>query len=291
MPPLRLLLSFLAGSLFPSQTSPSQLSESLLATDRRFSSNAQAAPTRQVFAEMLADSVMWQTPQGFVRGRNAALAAFDASPEAATSRLRWTPIRAGVSADGQHGFTFGYMTQTRADGTTSPLKYMAYWVRTGQSWRVLAYKRSRSSEAATDTAMLPPSLPGHLVPPVRDITVLAAHRTSVMDAERAFSAEAQRVGVGNAFATFGLPDAVNLGGGTAHVVKGNMTIARDVSPNGDLSLASVRWAPDTAFVASSGDLGITFGRITPNEGPRREIPFFTIWRRADARSPWRYVAE
>ena len=38
-------------------------------------------------------------------------------PDNANRPLEWTPIRGGVSADGQHGFTVGYMTLHRPDGT------------------------------------------------------------------------------------------------------------------------------------------------------------------------------
>jgi hypothetical protein len=56
----------------------------------------------------------------------------------------------------------------------------------------------------------------------------------------------------------------------------------------------VSWSADRAIVASSGDLGVTFGFIRPNAG-RPEgagaTPFFTIWRRADVNDRWRYIAE
>jgi len=58
----------------------------------------------------------------------------------------------------------------------------------------------------------------------------------------------------------------------------------------------VDWGPERALVASSGDLGITFGFITPNAEPaagqaKPRFPFFTVWRRASRDAPWRYVAE
>jgi hypothetical protein len=48
-------------------------------------------------------------------------------------------------------------------------------------------------------------------------------------------------------------------------------------------------------VAASGDLGVSLGFIAfkaseADTAPRR-VPFLTIWRRADPRSPWRYVIE
>jgi hypothetical protein len=56
----------------------------------------------------------------------------------------------------------------------------------------------------------------------------------------------------------------------------------------------VSWAPERVIAASSGDLGVTIGWIVPNApSPDRPAknPFFTIWRKANASAPWRYVAE
>jgi hypothetical protein len=58
----------------------------------------------------------------------------------------------------------------------------------------------------------------------------------------------------------------------------------------------VVWSADRAIVATSGDLGVTLGTIR-QKAPGADgktppgAPFFTIWRRADAKSPWRYIAE
>ena len=57
----------------------------------------------------------------------------------------------------------------------------------------------------------------------------------------------------------------------------------------------ITWGPDKgALVASSGDLGVTWGFIRPKEPKASEpaaFPFFTVWRKAAPDSPWRYVAE
>jgi len=48
-------------------------------------------------------------------------------------------------------------------------------------------------------------------------------------------------------------------------------------------------------VASSGDLGVSWGVIRPNEttlsGQRPATAFFTIWHCDGAAQPWRYIAE
>ena len=140
-----------------------------------------------------------------------------------------------------------------------------------------------------------PALPARLVPPSTDAATIERHRHSLDQAERAFSSEAQKIGLGPAFAQFGSADAVNLGGATdPGLVVGAANIARTVATDQPSSGSTLSWAPDRVIVASSGDLGVTIGMIHPNApaaGQQTSFPFFTIWRRSDPKAPWRYVAE
>lgn len=279
------------------QGTPQAVAQTLLEADRAFARAGSHTDMLSALTPMLADGVMMPTPAGsFAIGKPAVLEALRASPDAATSRITWTPIRVGISRDGAHGFTFGYMTQVKADSSRVPLKYMAYWVRDGNEWRVLAYKRGRSAALATDTTPMPSALPAKLVGVVRDTKTLTSLRHDVMHAEQSFSDESQKIGLGYAFAKFGSSDAVNMGGpGLATYIVGADAIAKAVG-GADMKASPVTWGADTAFVASSGDLGITFGIIRRNNAPAGApaasgSPFFTIWRKADSRSPWRYVAE
>ncbi|MCC6989623.1 MAG: hypothetical protein IT181_11530, partial [Acidobacteria bacterium] len=117
-------------------------------------------------------------------------------------------------------------------------------------------------------------------------------------AERAFSDEAQKVGLGPAFAQFGHATAVNMGGAaSAGYVVGAEAIGRLVGGERPGPPSPVEWSCDVALVASSGDLGISFGFIRPNTPPAgatvppQGAPFFTIWTRPSAAAPWRYIAE
>ena len=140
-----------------------------------------------------------------------------------------------------------------------------------------------------------PALPDQIVAPVADAAAIARHRESLDKAERAFSDESQTIGLGAAFAKYGSADALNLAGGSeAGLVIGNDNIAKLVSAGQPATASTLNWAPDKVIVASSGDLGVTIGMIhpnTPTAGQPTSFPFFTIWRRADATAPWRYVAE
>ena len=282
----------------PAGKTPQQLVEELLAADRAFSKASAQTDVVSGLSAMFAPDVMMPIPGNqFARGAAAATAALKGNASNLTARAEWTPIRGGISADGQHGFTFGYMTTKQADGTVIPGKYLSYWVRQKDGWRVAGYKRSRAAaDKKPSLDMMPPSLPASLVAVTIDAAAIEHHRQSLDAVERAFSAEAQKIGIGQAFSKYGSSDAVNAGGpNEASFLVGSEAIGSSVgagSPGG----SPVSWGPDSVLVASSGDLGVTFGMIRSNS-PGRDgnypspVPFFTVWRRASPNDAWRYVAE
>jgi ketosteroid isomerase-like protein len=281
----------------PLSLSPQAAVDELLAADRAYSAASARTDVVTGLTAMFADDVVMPVPGGgFAEGAAKAADALRATSDNARSRIEWVPVRGGIAADGQHGFTFGYMTLHRPDSTRVPLKYLAYWVRRPEGWRVAVYKRGRRPEGEVSLALRPPALPPRMVRPLGDAET-ARFRESLDRAERDFSQRAQVVGLGPAFTEYGSADAVNMGGpnDTAFVV-GAEAIGRVVSAGGPPTGSPVSWAPDRVIVASSGDLGVTIGMIRPNApaangAPAAGIPFFTIWRRATARDPWRYVAE
>ena len=290
-----------APDVGPSETGvaasdPSHVAEELLVADRAFATDAADTDLVAALTAMFAQEVVMPTPAfDFAQGIDEAQRALRADSLNAVSRATWSPIRAGVSADGLHGFTFGYMTVHRPDSSTVPLKYLSYWVKGPNGWRVAAYKRGLRAEGPVDTTAMPPSLPAAISVPVTDEPTLASHRESLTRAERAFSDEAQSIGLGAAFAKHGRPDAVNMGGPSPAWVVGAEAIGAAVGAGGSETSSPVSWAADRGvLVASSGDLGVTFGMIRSNEpsaeGPPDGYPFFTIWRRS-ADGVWRYIAE
>ncbi|HET9453144.1 MAG TPA: hypothetical protein VFO66_02575 [Gemmatimonadaceae bacterium] len=276
--------------------SPAQAVEELLAADRAFGAAARAMNGVEALAATFDDDVILPARTSFANGKAAAVAVLRENPENAQSRLEWSPIRGGISADGQHGFTFGFMTQLVGDSTHT-LKYLAYWVRRPQGWRVLTLRRRRAAPGPRDPAVRAPSLPARLVAPQHDAAKDAGLRASLAAAEQAFSDTAQVVGLQVAFERFGRADAVNLGGaGASDFVYGSPAIGRSVGTATAGQPSPVSWSADHAVVvASSGDLGVTFGYIRPNAPDARRpaggAPFFTIWRRDSPASPWRYIAE
>lgn len=279
-----------------SQSSPTLRStaDELLEADRGYSRAGAGKPVVAALLPMFADGVVLPLGSGFIEGRAPAEAAFRQNPENLTAHVEWAPIRAGISADRRQGFTFGYMTVTKEDGTKVPMKYLAYWVRQQDGWRVATYRRRPRPEGTVSLEMMPASLPKQTVPFTSDRTVLEQHRQSLTAAERAFSDEAQTIGLAASFTKYGREDAVNLGGPDAPgFVVGSAAIGRAVGEGTPTDSSPVSWAADhKVIVASSGDLGVTLGYIRSNDRKDQPaIPFFTIWRRDSPSGPWRYIAE
>ncbi len=268
---------------------PETVVDELLAADRAFSAASAKTDLISGLTAMLADDVTMPLPGGlFANGVEKVAEALRANPDNAKSSVEWTPIRGGVSADGLHGFTLGYMTLRKPDNTTAPGKYLSYWEKGPRGWRVAAYKRGRSPEGSVSLEAMPPSLPMKNMAPVTDAAVVAEYHASLARAEQTFSDDAQTMGLGPAFAKFGSADAVNMGAGRSFIV-GAAAIGRSI---GDSTGSPVVWKSDRVIVASSGDLGVSIGIIRRNgnlTGP--SAAFFTIWRRESPSAPWRYVAE
>ncbi len=276
----------------PASASPAAAVDALLNADRAFAAASARTDVVSGLTAMFADGVIMPAPPGvWIEGAQKAAETLRANPDNAGARAQWTPVRGGVSADNQHGFTFGYMTVKRADGTNLPLKYLAYWVRESKGWRVAAYKRSRRPDGDASLMQLPPAVPPALVRAVRDTGVIAAFERSLRDAEQAFSDEAQRIGLGPAFKKYGSSDAMNMGPGPTFVI-GAEQIGGLIGGPDQPATSPVNWKSDRVLVSSSGDLGVSFGMIRNNANPAAPAaPFFTIWRRARPTDAWRYVAE
>lgn len=289
-----LAISFLAQGNTGVQ-SPQSAVDELLDADRTFSSAGAERSVMESLSAMFDDNVMLPAGASFANGKAKAIEALKSNPSNITGRVTWAPVRGGLSADGTHGFTLGYMTMTAADGKAQPWKYLSYWVKGPEGWRVVAYRRRPRPEGMITTAMMEPSLPATMIPPSTDTAASKAFADSLAAAEKAFSDTAQRIGLGAAFAQFGRPDAVNMGGPKdIGFVLGAEAIGRSVGEGTPTDRSEVEWSADRVLVASSGDLGITFGMIRfhkPREGQPPAVPFFTIWRRDSLSSPWRYIAE
>lgn len=278
------------------QPSPQAVVDELLAADRAFSAASAKTDLVTGLSAMFAPDVIMPNPAGLAYGSQKAIEALRANPSNAGARIEWTPLRTAVSGDGRHGFTAGFMSLHQASGVTLPLKYLAYWEKQRDGWRVLVYKRT-VAKAMPPPAPMTNVLPRQIVAATTDAAVIESYRRSLADAETSFSRDAQKIGIGPAFTQYGSPDAINLGGPDTPVfVVGNQAIGASVGGGGAATGSPVSWGPEKTIVATSGDFGITIGYIVPNapgaDGkPQPGRPFFTIWRRDSPQDPWRYIAE
>jgi ketosteroid isomerase-like protein len=285
------LLGSLARANAQSTTAQRGVDE-LLAVDREQAGRALRLNAVDALAGIFADDVVMPAMGAFHNGREAALAQLRSVPENLNGRLEWDPLRGGISADGQHGFTFGFMTLVRADSTRMPLKYLAYWVKKSDGWKVAVYRRVVRPAGEVANAMREPSLPERTVDVTHDATIIARHARELGDAERNFSTLAGKIGLGRAFTQNAAPDAMNMGGPqSANFLFGPEAIGAGVGA-GQTGPSTLTWGPDTVLVATSGDLGVTIGHILPKPEPgveQRRIPFFTVWKKVGG--VWKFVAE
>jgi hypothetical protein len=268
----------------------------LLATDRALATFGRNRDVVTTLSAAFAPDIVMGAPGGrMATGLAAVIAVLRANPDDSGARMRWTPIRAGISADGQHGFTYGYGTLIRPAGEPLPVKYLSYWIRTADGWRISAYRRARPRMAASPHEILPLILPARMVR-VASPGAAARYAGEIAEAERAFSREAQ-TGLSAAFRRFGAPEAMNMGGPDDAMFRfGPDSIAAGVG--NAVPGTTITWEPTTVRAATSGDLGVSIGLITiatsatDTSAPRqRRIPFFTVWHRPSTRDPWRYIAE
>jgi hypothetical protein len=291
-------IALLAAALLPAAAAAQQKEiDELLAADRAYAAASAKTEIIAGLTPMFSRKIVMPvpatpaTPAKIADGIGQVVEALKANKANEGAKLEWAPIRGGISADGQHGFSFGYMTIHRADGTDVPAKYLSYWIKEDGAWKVAAYKRSGRPAGDVSTALMEPALPAKMVTPSTDVTAIAAFSKSLADAEQAFSDEASVIGLGAAFAKYGRADAMNIGRDAAFTF-GNEAIGKavDSTPSAPSQLA---WKSDhSVMVASSGDLGVSVGWIRQKADPNAPaFPFFTIWRRDNPAAPWRYIAE
>lgn len=104
----------------------------------------------------------------------------------------------------------------------------------------------------------------------------------VVAAERAFAADGLAMGIGASFTRWSLPDAVVIAGGRARTVR---EVYPPEAPR-DPEEPVLKWWPNFAGVARSGELGFTTGGV--DMGGRKASHYVTVW----ARQPdggWKWV--
>jgi ketosteroid isomerase-like protein len=122
----------------------------------------------------------------------------------------------------------------------------------------------------------------------------SALRAELLRTDAAFSAMSVERGAAEAFRTYLAEDATSIENG-GEFVRGRAAIVEGLVPRPGSRFA-LRWEPLQAEVATSGDLGYTFGRYTLLTATGDEPPkthagkYMTVWRR-QADGTWRATVD
>jgi ketosteroid isomerase-like protein len=230
----------------------------------------------------------------FPRGPAAIREVLALNPLNAASTLTWKAIRTDVSNDGSMGYTYGYWQTTIGGAPGAVGKYIAFWRRqTNGEWKLAAFKRV--GRPAGTVSPEPPAgfrTPTYLHYRTFPQVDQAAEVESVKGADLAFAALAMS-GVGEAFAAYVADDGANGGSGP------EFSFGRDAVA-GEFSTAQpgeLRWAPEIADVAKSGDLGFTTGTAEVYlRNPDGSYTFqgigryLTVWKKQRT-GEWRFVID
>lgn len=223
------------------------------------------------------------------KGPAAARAFLERDSLNAKSKAVITVVRLDVSADGNDGYSYGYLDLLRPNGDTLPGAYKSYWRRNvdGQ-WQVLAFGRGPRERGPT--AALPhslrPSATRYKAWPARDTVEAWA---TLKAAEVAFS-DSSATSLRTAFMSFAAPDGGKIEG--ARYVFGREAIGRGFE-NPPPGFAGIAWHAEYGTVAGSNDLGFNFGPVI-RKGAQASPPsaggFLTIWRR-QPNGEWKWLVD
>ena len=97
---------------------PAPLTE-LLADEARLAAAAETLAPAEAIGAMMREDVRLYTRGGPFKGRAEAVAALKANPANQGSGVGWRAVKSGISGDGTHGFTFGYVTIAGGDPKTA----------------------------------------------------------------------------------------------------------------------------------------------------------------------------
>lgn len=260
---------------------------SLLAAERAFGASIEAGGMSAALPAVMAEDIRFLAPGRELMQDRAAAAAWLSSDPASAVPLRWTPIQAGVSADGRAGYTFGAAEGTRADGSTLHWRYISFWRRGADGvWRMEAHAgipaAGPPAAAPAGWRTLEQGIPSG-APSSRGAGELGA----MMQADRDFAALASAHTVSEAFAAYAAPwGAVATGPDY-----GPEQIGRPGSPG-----LTLTWGPVTGGIAESGDLGWTVGTAVfsmPRPDGTRATSYskyLSVWQR-QADGSWRYLVD
>jgi len=198
-------------------------------------------------------------------------------------------VAGGASADGERGYTFGWIeVQDGAGATTGHGKYLAAWKADDGVWRVEALLRMGSLRAPDPAPADSPLLDGYAGAPLGGRHL----REAAMQADRDFAALSLSLtatsGYGPSFIAFADPNAVVFGRRNLYFGKSWV----EAIYSGTIAGEELSWGPLFGGAAESGDLAWTAGNATyryqdPTVSLLDYSKYLTVWaRQADGSWKW-----
>ncbi len=229
-------------------------------------------------------------------GVDAARAVFDATVEAAGTRLSWQPLGGGVSDDLLAAYTFGVAVRDAPSAPPRFSRYIAFWRRERHGpWRIAGYSEVNGPAATPAREHAARSGDGDVAPnemPAVRPAKVDQTRLQLRSADSSFSDLSYRMGVAYAFANTVAPDGVVFG--DPQLLIGPVAIEEYLSVRAGQS--SLVWQPVFAWVAASRDLGFTVGESTSTgrgasgAAVQRMGKYLTVWKR-QSDGTWKFVID
>jgi ketosteroid isomerase-like protein len=285
---------FASTALLAPLSDAAEAHDALLRADlARSDAVVQFGIARGLAANFTSDVVYLRGGLPIVRGRSAAQAIIAAEPLGGPIAVRWQPVRAEASRDGRSGYSYGYTVIGSGAGAAPSLRmdrYIAFWRREGDAWRIAAYAETYGAPPAplvTPASALDSAL--------ADVPMRRARGPleDIRAADDDFAQTAARLGTGRAFGEFAAENA-QIFSTPGEFITGPEAISQAFGPTTEDNM--LVWHPVAGEVARSGDLGFTVGNAvftgksldgTPQV---RYSKYLTVWKKQhDGR--WRYVVD
>jgi ketosteroid isomerase-like protein len=248
--------------------------------ERAFSQRSQERGRKAAFLDNLAaDAVV------FAPGPTPGRGYYEAQPDVA-GKLTWKPGWAEVSRAGDLGYTTGLYTLARTDGIRFG-HYAAVWRKqTDGRWKVVADGGNQHPPplAVAEKFDYRPAPPGKAKPPRVE---MEPERRRLLAAERILLAA--WVSNGGLALLAHATDDVRFLPADAQPVVGRGALQSALA----VSRAELVFVPAGGQIASSGDLGYTYGTATRKAGPTATAEvggYLRVWRRSE-RGVWQVALE
>ena len=286
--------SFVGASLLEPLSEAEAAHDELLRADiGRADSVARQGLPDGLAANLTEDVVYLRGGLPILRGRAAARAIVAAESLAAPFAVRWQPVRAEASRDGQSGYSYGYTIVSTAPNGAPAIRvdrYIAYWRHLPVGWRIAAYAETYGSPP---TSIALPEEAGSAELANVPMAPASGPLEAIRAADVQFSNDAGKLGTGVAFGRYAASDA-QIFSGPGEFISGPHAISESFGPPTERN--TLVWHPVHGEIAASGDLGFTVGNAVftgvREDGAKIErfSKYLTVWK-LQRDGTWRYVVD